>query len=327
MAITQTDSGAWLLDLTLGGRGGKRVRRQFTTKEKARRFEAQLLTNNQDALESVHKPDKRRLSDVINLWYSHHGATLKDGQRRLTCLITLSEAFGNPIATTFKPSTFTDYRATRLKEGTSANTLNHYQAYLCAVFNELTRLGEWSRPNPLKAVRRIKLDERELSFLTHEQMSLLLSHLTGDAYKVSLLCLSTGARWSEAEKLRAEQIQDCRVTFSGTKSGKVRVIPITPDLQEQLKSKKMGRLFSPCVGVFRGAVDKSGLILPDGQLTHVLRHTFASHFMMNGGNILTLQKILGHASLTMTLRYAHLAPEHLQEATRLNPVVTLSSLA
>ena len=49
--------------------------------------------------------------------------------------------------------------------------------------------------------------------------------------------------------------------------------------------------------------------------------------MMNGGNILTLQKILGHSTLAMTIKYAHLAPEHLQEATRLNPVVSLSSLA
>jgi site-specific recombinase XerD len=44
---------------------------------------------------------------------------------------------------------------------------------------------------------------------------------------------------------------------------------------------------------------------------HMLRHTFASHFMMAGGNILTLQQLLGHATLDMTMRYAHLAPDHL----------------
>ncbi|MEK6626508.1 MAG: site-specific integrase, partial [Bdellovibrionota bacterium] len=48
---------------------------------------------------------------------------------------------------------------------------------------------------------------------------------------------------------------------------------------------------------------------------HDLRHTFASHFMMNGGNIYDLQKILGHSSLEMTQRYAHLAPEHLIKAS------------
>jgi len=48
--------------------------------------------------------------------------------------------------------------------------------------------------------------------------------------------------------------------------------------------------------------------------------TFASRFVMNGGNILTLQKILGHTSLAMTMRYAHLAPDHLQDAVRFGPV-------
>jgi integrase len=44
---------------------------------------------------------------------------------------------------------------------------------------------------------------------------------------------------------------------------------------------------------------------------HQLRHTFASHFVMNGGNILALQKILGHSDLKMTMIYAHLAPDFL----------------
>lgn len=46
--------------------------------------------------------------------------------------------------------------------------------------------------------------------------------------------------------------------------------------------------------------------------------------MMNGGNILVLQKILGHSTLTMTMRYAHLALEHLQEAKTLNPLARLT---
>ena len=45
---------------------------------------------------------------------------------------------------------------------------------------------------------------------------------------------------------------------------------------------------------------------------HILRHSFASHFIMAGGNVLSLQKILGHASIEMTLVYAHLAPDFLR---------------
>jgi site-specific recombinase XerD len=60
--------------------------------------------------------------------------------------------------------------------------------------------------------------------------------------------------------------------------------------------------------------------LPKGQATHVLRHTFASHFMMNGGNIIALQQILGHASIQQTMTYAHLSPDYLQNAVSFNPL-------
>jgi hypothetical protein len=106
---------------------------------------------------------------------------------------------------------------------------------------------------------------------------------------------------------------------------KVRAVPISEELRKELlahhDSKETGnRLFANAYSAFREAIERAKIELPEGQLTHVLRHTFASHFMMRGGNILTLNKILGHASLAMTMRYAHLAPEHLQEAILFNPL-------
>ena len=58
-------------------------------------------------------------------------------------------------------------------------------------------------------------------------------------------------------------------------------------------------------------------------LPRALADTFASHFMINGGNILTLQRILGHQDLKTTMRYAHLAPEHMEAAKALNPISAL----
>jgi len=145
---------------------------------------------------------------------------------------------------------------------------------------------------------------------------------------------ATGSRWSEAEGLRASQVRNGQIHFSGTKSGKNRSVPINDELVAELDehwSLRYGdakspdiRYFQYAYSAFREAVKRAGLILPKGQSTHVLRHTFASHFMMHGGNILTLQRILGHGSLTMTMRYAHLAPEHLQEAKNLNPLARLT---
>ncbi len=80
-----------------------------------------------------------------------------------------------------------------------------------------------------------------------------------------------------------------------------------------------GRYFASCYASFGKALERSKIKLPAGQLSHVLRHTFASHFMMGGGNLLTLQKLLGHADIKMTMKYAHLAPSYLQDAVKLNP--------
>jgi site-specific recombinase XerD len=54
-------------------------------------------------------------------------------------------------------------------------------------------------------------------------------------------------------------------------------------------------------------------------MPHILRHAFACH-MMGGGDILGLQRILGHSSITMTMRYADLSPDHLESALRLSPL-------
>jgi site-specific recombinase XerD len=54
-------------------------------------------------------------------------------------------------------------------------------------------------------------------------------------------------------------------------------------------------------------------------MTHVLRHTFASYFMMAGGNIIVLQRIFGHSDIMVTMRYAHFAPDHLEDALTTNP--------
>ncbi|PAU77751.1 hypothetical protein CK501_14955 [Halovibrio salipaludis] len=66
---------------------------------------------------------------------------------------------------------------------------------------------------------------------------------------------------------------------------------------------------------------RAGIELPQGQLTHICRHTYASHFVMNGGDILTLQRILGHSDIKLTMRYAHLSPDHLRSAIAYAPIV------
>ena len=335
MAITKSTEG-WLVDIQPGGRGAKRYRKTLPTKAEALTYEAWLKTKVAQTPEwQPPKKDGRRLFDLVELWHKHHGINLRAGRNTYQRLKNLCEALGNPRAEQFKPEMFADYRAKRLAAGISPNNLNREQSYLRAVFNELTRLGHWKDDNPLAKVRQIKIAERELSFLSIEQIRQLLDALSGDALLIAKICLSTGARWSEAEQLRVTQVRNGQIHFTGTKSGKNRSVPVDESLIDALNEhleKRYGsdkamaeRFFMYGYGAFREGVDKTNLPLPKGQLTHVLRHTFASHFIMNGGNILVLQKILGHSSLTMTMRYAHLAPEHLQEVKNLNPLAKLKN--
>jgi len=81
-----------------------------------------------------------------------------------------------------------------------------------------------------------------------------------------------------------------------------------------------GKLFTSWIGACRKAIARTGVQLPKGQSTHVLRHTFFSHFMMNSGNILVLQQTLGHASINDTMKYSHFSNTNLEDVIKFNPL-------
>lgn len=137
------------------------------------------------------------------------------------------------------------------------------------------------------------------------------------------ICLSTGARWCEAVNLTRSQVTKYRITFVRTKGKKNLSIPISKELYEEINALDGFKFFTDCYFQFLSVMDKTSIVLPRGQLTHVLRHTFAAHLMMSGENILALQKILGHHDIKMAMRYAHLSPDHLETALRFNPLATL----
>lgn len=328
----QQENKLWKVDIQPGGRGGRRFRKTFKTQAEAKAYEAWLKTKINETPEwKPAKRDLRNLSELIDVWYEHHGTGLRAGKNTYSRLKHLSSALGDPIADKFTVDMFASYRRKRMDEGISQNNLNREHAYLRSVFNELTRLGYWKGENPLAKIRQFKIQEKALTYLTLDQIDRLLNEMNAgrnpDVHIITRICLTTGARWSEAEELNVGQLQNGMIQFSMTKSGKNRAVPIDTELELELqqiaKQSLNGRLFRYSASAFRDALGRTGIELPAGQLTHVLRHTYASHFMMDGGNILILQRVLGHSSLAMTMKYAHLAPDHLQESLKLNPMAQI----
>lgn len=344
--VRQLEPGVWKLkdgryyvEIRPEGKSGAKVKRTFDKATDAKDFKVKSFAKAQmgESFKPLPK-DGRKLSALINLWYDLYGYTLKDGEKRLGKLLYTCKLLGDPPADRFTAEDWLLYRKERLqtvqrgKNGKkiTPNTVNHEHAYLSAVYGRLIQLNKWNLPNPLQGVPRLGMDEPELIFLEKDQIRALLKALAHsnrpDVLAITKLCLSTGARWGEAEGLERKQVKVGKVHFYATKNGKSRSIPISPELQEEILEgrPRSGRLFVPnCVDAFETGIHQAGIKLPDGQLTHVLRHTFASHFMMNDGNILKLKDILGHKTLAMTLRYAKLAPSHLTDALTLNPLATL----
>ncbi|AZP49607.1 tyrosine-type recombinase/integrase [Rahnella aquatilis] len=321
MTVSKLEGGQYLVDLRPQGRKGKRVRKRFGTKSEAQHYERWIIAtqNNKDWID---KPaDRRSLADLIELWWKYHGQALKSGEESKQHLVKMDLEMGSPSAHQVTKSAFAEYRANQLLGGNKPATINKRQMLLSGVFTALIKAGHFHGENPLAGVEQLKKVQSETTFLRHEQIKLLLSALAGDDLKVARLCLATGARWNEAAEVCREAVMKFKVTFVNTKNGKNRTVPISKALYTDITQGKDRQLF-PGVDYVNVRLTLKSLIpdLPDGQATHVLRHTFASHFMMNGGNILTLQKILGHASIVHTMAYAHFAPDYLNDAVRLNPL-------
>ena len=115
------------------------------------------------------------------------------------------------------------------------------------------------------------------------------------------------------------------ITLRKTKNNELRITPINDTLYETIKglpryfksdylffNKDGDRLKTIRTG-FEKAVKRAGI---EDFTFHDLRHTFASHLVMNGVDIRTVQQLLGHKDIKMTMRYSHLSDSHLMDAVQ-----------
>lgn len=223
--------------------------------------------------------------------------------------------------------------------GLSPKSINRTIILFKQIFNFAVK-RDYLLKSPARNLQQIKEVPPKDIYLSNGEVNLLLKKSKAEwFYPAIALALNTGMRLGEISGLQWDMVDLNRkmisVTRNQTKSGlneftKTNVkkdIPMTNSLYEFLvQHKRNSKLMSKFVVVdlkgnnispdhFTYRVFKPFLksIKLDKYRFHDLRHTFASHYMMNGGNLFDLQKFLGHTDFKMTQRYAHLCPDYLHD--------------
>ncbi len=217
-----------------------------------------------------------------------------------------------------------DYKIYRLNQGVSNATVNRDLACLRRMYN-LAILWEDARDNPVKNVTFLTEPPGRTRFLSKNEINILTNNCSPIIKPVVLTAINTGMRLSEILNLQWEDVYIERVIephleIPITKNTKKRFIPLNDFMIELLQNLKpndepkgavflnrSGKPLKKIYNQFKLALDNAGI---ENFCFHDLRHTFASHIVMSGGDLISLKEFLGHSSLKMVERYAHLASSH-----------------
>ena len=217
------------------------------------------------------------------------------------------------------------YQAEKVKSGLKRKTVNNHMMTLSRI---LTLAAEEGIIDSVPKFKHLKVEKPPFDFLDFEEAERLIAASHGEWRTMIIVALKTGLRLGELLGLRWEDIDLVRMRLtvnqnavyneiSTPKSGKSREIPLCDDVLAALKSnrhlktlvfcKPSGKIWQTkdTYAPLHFACAKAGIRKVGW---HVLRHTFASHLVMKGAPLKSVQEFLGHSTMEMTMRYAHLSP-------------------
>jgi site-specific recombinase XerD len=198
-------------------------------------------------------------------------------------------------------------------------TFNRYRALLSFTYRLAIRDGK-VKQNPARLVPHRVEDNARIRFLSEKEETALRKAIEArcpERLPEFVLALNTGLRLSEQYGLLWENVSlPLRIlTILRTKNGSMRYVPLNQAAIQALESlRKLHKDSAFVCGGAREARRWFEPVLADASVTnfswHCLRHTFASRLVMAGVDLRTVQELLGHKVIAMTVRYAHLAPKH-----------------
>ncbi len=310
---------------------GKRRRKTITgSKTLAKEVLNKIKTK---IAEGTYFPERVKQSitfkEATEKYWKLHACTSKGASKSKYVIDSLVKKFGFQRLDQITTSDIQAFYNDKIQK-TSPSTANRNFTVIRAIFNRAIAWDLFKGENPCNKVSRKRSNPAKLRFLSKEEMELLLNNAP-DSIKPLLQCaLMTGMRRGEILNLTWKDVdlENGMIYVRDSKSGKSREIPMIPELIEIFNKldKNKNIIFDITIPCLRKRYYK---LLNSVGITdccfHTLRHSFASHFVMNNGSLSALQKILGHSSITLTMRYAHLAPDHIKKEMKiLSPVFCFS---
>lgn len=326
MRIYKRDK-VWYVDYTYKG---SRTRRKVGHSKKI----AELALNDielkitKDVHLGIHEPDKVLFEEVAisYLRFSKANKSINSYNRDTISLKKhLIPYFNGDYLISITPQAIEEYKIKRL-EKVSPATVNRELACLKHLISKSIEWG-YCNDNPAKKVRLLKEPPGRIRYLEDYEIQMLLDECSPELKPIVIVALNTGMRKSEILNLKWNDIsfKDNIIIVRNSKNNESRVIPMNSTVKETLKrryhpendyvfSNKKGDPYKQIKTGFKSALKRAGI---EDFRFHDIRHTFASHLVMAGCGIKTVQQLLGHKDLRMTMRYSHLSKTHLQNAVNL----------
>lgn len=266
------------------------------------------------------------LSEKYKAWAEGRQKSFKRWKGYLIAQLVIK--FGNLFLTDFSTEVIEQYQSEMLSNDNKPATVNRKIAVLSHM---MTKAADWKMIDrtAIPKVKMLKENNKRLRFLPKEDCYALINACEPHLKPIVITALNTGMRKGEILNLQWNANIDLKhgfILLDKTKNGERREIPINDTLKGVLQGitrrldipyifydNATGKPFGDVKRAFATACRRAGI--KDFHF-HDLRHTFASHLVMSGVDLTTVKELLGHKTLTMTLRYAHLAPSHKVEAIK-----------
>jgi len=239
-----------------------------------------------------------------------------------------------------KPFHVEKVKRNMLNKGQAPRSIHYALSLIRQIWNQAVRDDITEIQHPVSKVSKPKINNKRERFFSEEEEALLLGELgrcSPITFDMSIMSLDTGARWSELAKLKWSQVDLTAETVRliGTKAGDNRTAHVvTNRVLDMLKRRNKERVSEYVFPAKDGGqqdqvnrvcyrtIKKLGLNdgVEDRRLRlsfHSFRHTCASRLAIAGVPLYTIKEVMGHHSITMTERYAHLMPSVMRDALKM----------